>query len=99
MKHHLFSELVLMIPDLQQPFDIETDAFDYDIGIVLTHQGHIMDHCSETLSNVVPRYPIYEKYVYSIVHACQQWKNYILGKEMIIHIDHNPIQFMQTQGK
>jgi hypothetical protein len=37
--------------------------------------------------------------MYSIVQACRQWKHYILGKEMIIHTDHRPLQFMQTQGK
>ena len=37
--------------------------------------------------------------MYSIVQACQQWKHYILGKEMIIHTNHRPLQFIQTQGK
>jgi hypothetical protein len=37
--------------------------------------------------------------MYSIVQACRQWRHYILGKETIIHTDHKPLQFMQTQGK
>jgi len=37
--------------------------------------------------------------MFSIVQACHQWKNYILGKESIIHINHKPLQFIQTQGK
>jgi hypothetical protein len=37
--------------------------------------------------------------MYSIVQACHQWKHYILGKETIIHTDHKPLQFIQTQGK
>ena len=37
--------------------------------------------------------------MYSIVQACRQWKHYILGKETVIHTDHRPLQFMQTQGK
>jgi hypothetical protein len=28
-----------------------------------------------------------------------QWRHYILGKETVIHTDHKPLQFMQTQGK
>jgi hypothetical protein len=36
LKHHLCSTPVLMFPDLQQPFEIETDASDYAIGAVLT---------------------------------------------------------------
>jgi hypothetical protein len=45
---------------------------------------------SETLSDIVRKYPTYEKEMYSIVQACQQWKHYILGKETIIHTDHRP---------
>jgi hypothetical protein len=37
--------------------------------------------------------------MYSIVKACRQWRHYILGKETIIHTDHKPLQFMQTEGK
>ena len=31
--------------------------------------------------------------------ACCHWRHYILGKETVIHTDHKPLQFMQTQGK
>jgi hypothetical protein len=47
--------------------------------------------------DVVRKYPTYDKEMYSIVQACRQLKHYILEKEMIIHIDHKPLQFMQTQ--
>ena len=43
LKHRLCSAPVLTLPDLQQPFEIETDASDYAIGAVLTQQGHLMD--------------------------------------------------------
>jgi len=36
LKHHLFSTLVLTLPDLQQPFEIEIDAFDYAVGAIFT---------------------------------------------------------------
>jgi hypothetical protein len=37
--------------------------------------------------------------MYSIVQAYHQWKHYILGKEIIIHTDHKPLQFIQAHGK
>lgn len=36
LKHHLFSAPVLTLPDLQQPFEFETNAYDYAIRTVLT---------------------------------------------------------------
>ena len=36
LKHRLCFALFLTLPDLQQPFEIETDASDYAIGVVLT---------------------------------------------------------------
>jgi hypothetical protein len=69
------------------------------MGGFLTQHGHLVAYHSETLSDIVWKYPTYDKEMYSIVQACRQWKHYILGKETIIHIDHKPVQFIQTQGK
>jgi hypothetical protein len=33
LKHRLYSAPMLTLPDLQQPFEIETDASDYAIGV------------------------------------------------------------------
>jgi hypothetical protein len=58
---------MLSLPDLQQPFEIETDASDYVVGAVLTQHGHPVDYHSETLSDIVLKYPTYDKEIYSIV--------------------------------
>jgi hypothetical protein len=69
LKHRLCSALVLSLPNMQQPFDIETNASDYVVGIVLTLHGHLMAYHSETLSNIVRKYPTYDKEMHSIVQA------------------------------
>jgi hypothetical protein len=99
LKQRLCSTPVLSLPDLQHPFEIETDASDYVVGVVLTQHDHPVAYHSETLSDTVRKYPTYDKEMYSIVQACRQWRHYILGKETVIHTDHKPLQFMQTQGK
>jgi hypothetical protein len=65
------STLVLILPNMQQPFEIETDASDYAIGVVLTRHGHLIAYHRETLSNNVYRYPTYDKEMYSIMQACR----------------------------
>ena len=91
LKDRLCTTPVLALPDLQQPFEVETDASDYAVGAVLTQHGHPVAYHSETLSDTVRKYPTYDKEMYSIVQACRQWKHYILGKEMVILTDHRPL--------
>jgi hypothetical protein len=61
LKYRLCSTPVLILPDLQRPFEIEIDASDYAIGAVLTQHGNMVAYHSETLSDVVRRYPTYDK--------------------------------------
>eukprot|EP00253_Pinus_taeda_P009543 PITA_09543 len=53
LKHHLYSAPMLALPDLQQPFEIETNAFEYAIWVVLTQQMHRVAYHNETLSHIV----------------------------------------------
>ena len=69
LKQHLISTLVLSLPDLKHPFEIETNASDYVVGVVITQHDHPVAYHSETLLDVVHKYPNYEKEMYSIVQA------------------------------
>ena len=53
LKHRLCSTPILSLPDLQQPFEIETDSSDYVVGVVLTQHGNLMAYHSEMLFDVV----------------------------------------------
>jgi hypothetical protein len=52
---------VLSLLDLQHPFEIETEASDYSVGDVITQNDDPVANHSETLSDVVHKYPTYEK--------------------------------------
>jgi hypothetical protein len=75
LKERLFSSPILSLLDLQQPFEIEIDASDYVVGTILTQHDHPVAYHSETLSDVVRKYPTYNKEMYSIVKACRQWRH------------------------
>jgi hypothetical protein len=61
LKQRLCSALVLLLPDLQQPFEIDTNASDYFVGSIITQRGHPMAYHRETLSDVFRKYPTYDK--------------------------------------
>jgi hypothetical protein len=50
LKHCLCSASVLALSDLQQLFEIETNASDYAVGAILTQHGNPVAYHSETLS-------------------------------------------------
>jgi len=37
--------------------------------------------------------------MYVIVKALKKWRNYIIRKSMVIHIDHKPLQFAPSSSK
>jgi hypothetical protein len=96
LREALYSTPVLHFPDLQQPFEIETDASQHVIGAVLKHGGHPIAYHSKTLAQAKQNYSTYDKEFYSLVQALKQWRHYILGKETILHIDHHPLIFINS---
>ena len=64
-----------MLPDLHQPFEIEMDASDYALNVVITQLGHPIAFHSDTFSDTVRRYSMYEKEMYAIVQALKQWRH------------------------
>ena len=53
LKDRLCTALVLTLPDLQQLFEIKTNASNYAIGVVLTQHMHPVAYHSETPSDTV----------------------------------------------
>ena len=88
LKEKISTTPVLALPDLQRPFEIQTDASDYAMGAVLTQHGKPICYHSETFNSAVVNYPTYDKELYALVHSVKKWKHYLMGKETVIHTDH-----------
>jgi hypothetical protein len=99
LKRKISTTPVLRIPNLQQPFEIEIDANAYDMGVFLMQHRKPNFFNSKTFSKVVCNYPTYNKELYALVQSMNKWKYYLMGKEMIIQIDHQPLQYLQSQTK
>jgi hypothetical protein len=99
LKEKISSTPVLALPNLRQPFEIQTDASHYAMGAVLLQYGKPICFHSETFNSAVINYPTYDKELYALVQSVKKWKHYLLGKETIIHTDHQPLQYLQSQSK
>jgi hypothetical protein len=76
-QHKAFDDLKQCLcshyPTYNNLFQIETDASDYFVGTILTQHAHPVAYHSETLSDIICKYPTYDKEMYSIIQACRQW--------------------------
>ena len=91
LKNKFCTTPILVLSDLHQPFEIDTDASDYALIAVITKLGHPVTFHFEFFSDTVRMYSTYENELYAIVQAIKQWIHYIIGKETIILTDHNPL--------
>ena len=94
LKEKISTTPVLALPNLQQPFEIKTDASDYAMGVVLMQYGKPICYHSENFNSTVVNYPTYDKELYPLVQSVKKWKHYLLGKETFIHTDHQPLQYL-----
>jgi hypothetical protein len=69
------------------------------VGAVLMQYRKPICYHSETFNQVVVNCPTHDKELYALVQSVKKWKHYLLGKETIIHICHQPLQYLQAQTK
>ena len=80
LKEKISSAPVLALPNLRQPFEIQTDASNYAMGAMLLQYGKPICFHSEMFNGALINYPTYDKELYALVQSVKKWKHYLLGK-------------------
>ncbi|OMP09092.1 hypothetical protein COLO4_05809 [Corchorus olitorius] len=99
LKQRISTAPALAMPDLRQPFEIETDASGHAMGAVLLQGGKPVCYHSQLFSGAVLNYPTYDKELFVVVLAIRKWRHYLTGKETIFHTDHEPLKYLHSQSK
>jgi hypothetical protein len=99
LKENISTALVLALSNLQEPFEIKTDSSGYAMDAILMQYHKPICYHYENFNQVVVNYPTYDKELHALVQSVKKWKNYLLGKETIIHTYHQPLQYIQAQTK
>jgi len=99
LKKKISEAPVLALPNLQRPFEVEADASNYAMGAVLLQDRRPVEYYSELFAGSIKNYPPYDKEFYALYQAVKHWRVYLLGKEVVVHSDHKPLEYLHAQTK
>lgn len=97
MKSALFSAPTLALPDFSLPFHVETDASGYGVGALLQQNGHPLAFISKALGPRNQGLSVYEKEYLAILMAVDQWRNYLMQNEFVIHMGQKSVIHLNEQ--
>lgn len=85
---------------IQAPTKISADASSYGIGAVLLQlvdkQWCPIAYASHVMTNTETRYAQIEKEALAITWTCEKFSQYILGKRVLLEINHKPLVPLMT---
>ena len=99
----LLSKATLMYhPDFTKPFHVYSDASIRAIGGVLiqNHEGveQPVAYIARKLTSAEVNYTTTEQEMLAMVYCFTQWRCYLEGTQVILHTDHEPLSWLQSQA-
>jgi len=99
MKRNNIQAPMHVLPNLQNPLELETNASGYVMGAFFMQGGRLICYHSKVFHGVVINYPIYIKEICDLVQGVKKWNHCLIGNEIIIHTYHQPLKYLQAQSK
>jgi hypothetical protein len=88
MKKIMSREVLLSYPDFNKPFVIHTDASGIQLGSVISQDKRPIAFYSRKLNSAQTRYTTQERELLAIVETLKEYRNILLGQQIIIYTDH-----------
>ena len=100
LKEKLVSPPVLMYPDPEVPFVLDTDASDFGIGAVLSQvQGgdeRVVAYGSRVLTKQERRYCVTRRELLAVVHFIKYFRHYLVGRRFTLRTDHASLKWVKS---
>ena len=99
LKRQLCNAPILVYPQLDAPFILQTDASNVGLGAVLTQKDssgdeRVIAYASRTLTERERNYSVLEKEALAVVFATQHFRVYLLGQKFKLVTDNNALTWL-----
>ena len=96
----LSNQPILILPDLNKKYTVQTDASNLGIaGVLLQEQGdklHPVAYVSRKLLDRETRYSTIEKECLAIIWTLKKLDRYLWGQRFLLQTDHKPLTFLNS---
>ena len=89
-------ETLLSYPDWKLPFTVHTDAYDKQLGAVISQNNKPIAFLSSKLSKLQRNYTTTEKELVAILDCLKQFHGIIFCYEINLFSDHNNLVYAST---
>ena len=100
LKEKLTSSPILVYPQRQGYFILDTDACDTGIGAVLSQiqdgQEKVIAYASRTLNKAERKYCVTRKELLAVVYFSQYFKHFLLGRKFTVRTDHSSLRWIRN---
>ena len=93
MKLVMSRQTLIVYPDFSKPFHIFTDCSKLQLGAVIMQDGKPVAFYSRKLNPAQTRYTTTERELLSIVETLKEFRNILLGQQIIVHTDHENLTY------
>ncbi|EEB95833.1 hypothetical protein MPER_05140, partial [Moniliophthora perniciosa FA553] len=102
LKRKFLEDPVLIIPDIEKPFLLETDASKFASGGVLRQKGsdgewHPCGYISNSFNQAERNYQIYDRELLGMIRGLKEWRHYLMGSKFptVLLSDHDNIRYFR----
>ena len=93
MRFLMVTDCVLVFPDHNKPFMVESDASNYQLGAVIKQEGRAVAYYFCKLTLVQKNYTTIEKELLSVIEMLHTFCTMLLGAKIVVKTDHKNLTY------